>query len=248
MTTILSKHFIKPNWPAPKNIYACTTTRVNPKAKDNAQQFNLAMHVAGDVDQVEQNRAMLARELNLPSAPCWLQQVHGKDVIEVNQSLTKPVAADGGFTRKTGIVCAVLTADCLPVLLCDQSGSMVAAVHAGWRGLQQNILAAAIQNMAVDPKTILAWLGPAISRNVYEVDEKVRNQFTEEKYKSAFIVTRSGHWNMSLTAIAQIQLQSLGVTRIYNSGYCTFSQNNLFFSHRKEANTGRMASLIWRND
>ena len=246
MTTMLNKHFISPDWPAPKNIHACATTRRNPVGIENGETFNLATHGSGNVGQVEQNRAILARELNLPSAPSWLQQVHGRDVIKLNQPLTKPVLADGSFTSHSGVVCAVLTADCLPVLLCDQSGSIVAAVHAGWRGLQQNILSAAIQSMAVDPKIILAWFGPAISSNVYEVDEKVRNQFTEEKYKSVFIATRSGHWNMSLTAIAQIQLQELGVTRIYNSGYCTYSQNNLFFSHRKEANTGRMASLIWR--
>jgi hypothetical protein len=241
-------HWIIPDWPAPKNVRALTTTRNHPHATPDGRTFNLADHVGDDPDRVRQNREALNRLLELPTSPAWLQQVHGREVLELHQPLMQSLPADASFTGTKGLVCVVLTADCLPLLLCDEAGSIVAAVHAGWRGLQQNIIAATIQRMGIKPANLIAWLGPAISAPAYEVDEEVYRQFTGQNPDDAFQPTRPGHWNLDVYAIARQQLRAAGVIRVFGAEYCTYKQNELFFSYRRETQTGRMASLIWLAD
>ena len=235
--------FVFPDWPAPDHVRAVTTTRRHPDGVDAS--FNLATHVKDDPDQVIRNRSALKRQLELSAEPCWLRQVHGRKVVRFDQPQPDTVEADAGLTTVPGLACVVLTADCLPVLLCDRAGSVVAAVHAGWRGLQQNIIAETIHDMAVQPENLLAWLGPAISAQAYEVDDGVYSRFDRQRYGGAFQPTRPGHWSLDLCTIARYQLDGAGVQAVYGGGYCTFRQNDLFFSYRRENETGRMASLIW---
>ncbi|MBN1378438.1 MAG: peptidoglycan editing factor PgeF [Gammaproteobacteria bacterium] len=239
------KCLIKPDWPAPGNIRAFCTTRNHPDATSGFGYFNLATHVGDDPEEVKRNRVALGQVLDLPSEPAWLQQVHGCNVLQLDEPILQPVQADASFTRLKGLVCVVLTADCLPVLLCDQDGRAVAAVHAGWRGLQQNIITATVQRMDIVPANLIAWLGPAISAAVYEVDEAVYKQFADQGHEPAFSPSRPGHWYLDMVAIARQQLHSLGVQRLFGGEFCTHQQEELFFSYRRDAHSGRMASLIW---
>lgn len=242
--------FIRPAWPAPANVAACVTTRVSPDPAITGsppyEAFNLAMHVGDDPASVQRNRALLQRALRLPSEPVWLRQIHGDRVVEFPQA-GNDTEADAIIARKPGEVCLVQTADCLPVLLCDRQGGCVAAVHGGWRGLQQNILAKTVKALSVPPVNLLAWLGPAISAAAYEVDEEVYRHFVDANatYASAFKATRPGHWRLDLYAIARLQLQALDVTAIYGGEFCTHRQAETFYSYRRDGQTGRMASLIW---
>jgi hypothetical protein len=245
---------IRPDWSAPANVLALTTTRLSPEpavASHGAYaEFNLASHVGDDPRQVKQNRQVLQRALKLPAEPVWLQQVHSDRAVEFQQAQAGDLEADAVYTRRGNAVCLVQTADCLPVLLCDRAGSVVATVHAGWRGLQQNIIAATIAAMGAPPASLLAWLGPAISANAYEIDESVYRRFVDENalYSSAFQDTRPGHWTLDLYAIARIQLLSLGVPAVYGGGFCTFHDAERFYSFRRDGQTGRMASMIWLNN
>lgn len=236
--------FIQPVWPAPDNVRAFTTTRNNPGQSDG-RLYNLALHVGDNDSSVIANRITLRRHLQLPSEPVWLKQVHGREIIELRKSSSSILRADASFTKVPGIVCVVLTADCLPILLCDELGSMVAAIHAGWRGLFQEILAAAVQRMTKQPERLMAWLGPAIGPSAYEIDETVFRHFEGPKYELAFHPSRPGHWFMDLYAIARQQLNMAGVKRVYGASHCTYNESSLFFSYRRDAQTGRQASLIW---
>lgn len=242
-----SMEFIHPNWPAPSNIKALQTTRNGGLSLDAFASLNMGMHVGDDPIVVAKNRQLLSAYL--PSEPVWVNQVHGINVIDAAASSCLQ-NADASYTNKPNVVCVTMTADCLPVLLCDQKGKVVAAVHAGWRGLCDGVIEAAVAKMQVPVNEILAWLGPAIGPNAFEVGDEVRSQFMarDTQAELAFVAC-SDKWLCNLYLIAQQRLQRMGVTQIYGAGidedFCTYSDEARFFSYRRDNVTGRMASLIW---
>jgi YfiH family protein len=208
-------------------------------------QLNVAAHVGDAAADVAANRNRLAAAARLPSEPVWLEQVHGTRVLDLDRdSLT---AADGAATGRAGVVCAVLTADCLPVLFCDRAGRRVAAVHAGWRGLLNGILPAAVRTLGTEPAQLLAWIGPAIGAAAFEVGADVREPFVARAPSAAarFVPNARGRWQADLNGLARDDLAAAGVTAVFGGGFCTYTESARFFSHRREAPCGRMASLIW---
>ena len=233
-----------PDWPAPSGVRAWVTERGAGSGPYCA--LNLATHVRDDAVAVAANRARLRAALALPREPAWLDQVHGTHVLDLD---TDPVAAaDGAVTARAGVVCAVLTADCLPVLLCDAAGRRIGVAHAGWRGLLDGVLPAAVRALRVPPDQILAWLGPAIGQAAYEVGTDVRDAFLAAAPQAAthFMENPRGRWQADLYGLARDSLGAAGVTAVYGGGFCTFRESARFFSHRREAPCGRMATLIWR--
>ncbi len=238
--------WIQPDWPAPASVHAYTTTRRGGFSLPPYAGLNLAGHVGDPLENVGANRQWLVGNLSLPSEPCWLEQHHGSRVIDPADPSANP-HADGACTSSKGVVCAVLTADCLPLLLCDRAGARVAALHCGWRGLSQGIIQSGLDQIQRPPEQILAWLGPAISAQVYEVGEEVYRAFAacDPSLTAAFTPTRLGHWLLDLYGIARRILKDRGVEMIYGGHYCTYREPALFFSHRRDGTTGRMATLIW---
>jgi YfiH family protein len=207
--------------------------------------FNLAAHVGDAPEAVAENRRRLARDLNLPSEPVWLEQVHGTHIADLDSALSGPT--DGAVTRRRGVVCAILTADCLPVLLTDRAGTRVGAAHAGWRGLAAGVLSAAVAAMGLPARDLLAWLGPAIGPKAYEVGDEVREAFLarDPATSAAFVANARGRWQADLYSLARRSLAAAGVAAIFGGGFCTATEADRFFSHRREAPCGRMATLIW---
>lgn len=239
--------YIIPNWVAPKNLSAFATTRPGGFSLPPFGSFNLANHVDDTEEAVLKNRALLRETLELPSEPVWLSQQHTNIVIDAENPET--LNADGAYTNQKNIVCAVMTADCLPVLLCDKTGHEIAALHAGWRGLLSGIIDNGVLRFQSERKDIIAWLGPAISPIYFEVGEEVREAFVNQhaELSEAFAKQKEPQkWLMDIYQIARKQLQRLGVTAIYGGDYCTFKQSDLFYSYRRNQVTGRIATLIWR--
>ncbi|MDP1896342.1 MAG: peptidoglycan editing factor PgeF [Sulfurimicrobium sp.] len=239
--------FLIPDWPAPVNIQARSTTRHGGVSAVPYTSFNLGGHVGDDPVAVATNRNEL--RTYLPAEPLWLKQVHGRGVVNADEAQGIP-EADGSFSRQAGRICAVLTADCLPVLFCDRSGTVVAAAHAGWRGLADGVLEAAVEAMSVEPGEILAWLGPAIGPQAFEVGEDVREVFMahDPVAASAFMPSAfsgAGKWLADIYLLARQRLARAGVTRVYGGEYCTHTDTERFFSYRRDGLTGRMASLVW---
>lgn len=242
--------FITPNWPAPPQVKAYTTTRQGGYSQAPFAQFNLADHVSDDPDAVSKNRQGLSKSLQLPAEPSWLQQVHGTNILSLGSN-QQGCTADASIATKPRQVCAVLTADCLPVLFCDRAGTRVAAVHAGWRGLASGILQATVQKLAVPFYEILVWFGPAIGPQKFEVGKKVYDTFTKSYplTKYAFHQIDENRWLANIYFLARECLDSVKVTRIYGGKFCTYTEAERFFSYRRDGGiTGRMASLIWIND
>jgi purine-nucleoside/S-methyl-5'-thioadenosine phosphorylase / adenosine deaminase len=243
-------NFIQPDWPAPDNIKACTTTRNSGVSEAPYASFNLATHVNDDIQHVLKNRAILKQSLNLPTEPVWLDQVHGRHVVDANHFSSNK--ADASFSSHTNQVCVVMTADCLPVLICNRQGTKVAAAHAGWRGLQAGVIENTIDALQEDPANCLLWLGPAIGVQAFEVGDEVRQAFVNEMPATAeaFVANKPGHWLADIYQLARIRLQQKGVNDIYGGGLCTYSDASRFYSYRRDGgsniDTGRMASLIWR--
>ena len=237
---------IRPDWPAPARVQAIMTTRSGGVSLPPWASFNLGDHVGDDPAHVAANRARL-RE-HLPAEPGWLQQVHSARVVELGREQNPE--ADAAFTRARGRVCAVLTADCLPVLFCDRAGSVVAAAHAGWRGLANGVLEATVAAMGVAPGDILAWLGAAIGPQAFEVGEEVRAAFITQhpENAAAFVAGAPGKWMADIYALARIRLGGAGVQSIHGGGRCTFDEAETFYSYRRDGVTGRMASLIWLDE
>lgn len=238
---------ITPNWPAPAHVRSLQTTRVGGVSVAPYDSFNLGLHVHDAALSVAQNRQFLAPYL--PSEPVWTNQVHGLHVIDATKSQCLE-DADGSFTHQKNVVCVTMTADCLPVLLCDDAGTVVAAVHAGWRGLCDGVIEAAIEKMQVSPKQIMAWFGPAIGPTAFEVGDEVRAQFLARDEKAAVaFVKRDDKWLGNLYLIARQRLQNVGVSQVYGGGvnedFCTYTDTARFFSFRRDNITGRMASMIW---
>jgi YfiH family protein len=207
--------------------------------------MNLALHVADDAAAVAANRARLRAALRLPSEPCWLEQVHGTRILDLDSEASGP--ADGAITARPGVVCAVLTADCLPVLLCDAAGQRVGVAHAGWRGLLNGVLPAAVAALGCAPGEVVAWLGPAIGQAAYEVGAEVREAFVARApaAEKRFDPNPQGRWQADLYGLARDALAAAGVRSVHGGGYCTYTEAERFFSHRREAPCGRMATLIW---
>lgn len=218
------------------------TTRDGGVSQGPFSSLNLGDHVGDDPALVAENRAAL-RTL-LPAEPAWLRQVHSARVVEAGAG---QLEADGVYTRAQHTVCAVLTADCLPVLLCDRAGSVVAAAHAGWRGLADGVLEASVASMGVPPREILAWMGPAIGPGAFEVGNEVRETFIARhaKAEAAFRPRAAGKWLADIYALARLRLREAGVEAIFGGGRCTVTEAETFFSYRRDGQTGRMASLIW---
>jgi YfiH family protein len=235
-----------PDWPAPPAVRAVCTTRRGGISPPPYDSLNLADHVGDDPARVAANRRWLAAAVGLPAEPAWLEQVHGTDVVAA-ESVRTPVAADAAWTREIGRPCVVMTADCLPVLLCDRAGTTVAAAHAGWRGLAGGVIAATVARLAVAPGELLAWLGPAIGPAAFEVGEEVRAAFLALDAGNApcFKPSPAGRWLADIYQLAQRQLSDLGVRDVYGGKFCTFSEPERFFSYRREPRTGRMATLVW---
>jgi YfiH family protein len=235
---------IVPEWPAPAAVGARAPTRGGGVSSGPYSSLNLGEHVGDASAAVAENRARLTR--HLPSSPRWLTQVHGTTVVDAG-SLSAPVEADASLTREAGVVCAVMTADCLPVLFCDRRGTVVAAAHAGWRGLAAGVLERTVVAMGAPPAEILAWLGPAIGPRAFEVGEEVREAFVADDAAavSAFVANDRGRWQADLYALAHRRLAACGVSAVYGGGLCTFTDGARFFSFRRSPVTGRMATLVW---
>ena len=245
MRTNSDKHWISADWPAPANVFAGTTLRGGGLSGGGYGSLNPALHVGDHAPKVYQNRQIIKQMLELPAEPVWLHQVHGSRVINIAETC-RLEAADAGYSNRPGVVCAVLTADCLPILICSEDGQWVAALHAGWRGLLAGVIENCVRLLATND--LLAWLGPAIGPQAFEVGPEVRQAFCERNavYDAAFYPGRNGKWQADIYRLARLAFAQLGVDRIYGGGFCTVSEPESFYSYRRDRVTGRMASLIWR--
>ena len=236
--------FVLPDWPAPPGVRALVTTRCGGVSRGPWHSLNLAGHVGDDAQAVATNRALLRREL--PGEPVWLAQVHG--AVCVDAALAAVGAqADASFARRRGVVCAVLTADCLPVLLCDERATVVGVAHAGWRGLAAGVIEATVAAMNEPGTRLIAWLGPAIGPRAFEVGGEVRDRFLarDPRAAAAFAAAAGGKWLCDIYRLARQRLDALGIGRVAGADWCTASDTQRFFSHRRDGISGRMASLVW---
>jgi len=238
--------FIFPDWPTPARVRALTTTRAGGVSLGPYTSLNLGDHVDDDPVAVRRNRGLLRESCNLPSEPLWLKQVHGNAVVSALE-VAPGVEADGAFTDTAGVVLAVLTADCLPVFLCDRRGSRVALLHAGWRGLSAGVIENGVRALDVPAGGLVAWLGPAIGPESYEVGDEVRDAFVQSDPASvdAFRASSPRRWHADLYALARRRLNALGINAVHGGGWCTFRDRSRFYSFRRDRQTGRMASLLW---
>jgi YfiH family protein len=268
----LIEHCIIPDWPAPKQVRTLQTTRLGGVSSTPYDSLNLGDHV-GDAPLAVAHNRMLLNTL-LPSEPVWLEQAHGTLVANADHASCLP-QADACIARHRAAVCVVMTADCLPVLLCDKQGSVVGAAHAGWKGLAAGVIEATVQAMDVAPQNLMAWLGPAISQDAFEVGDEVRAAFIAAQPQAASAFTpsplrgeggvtndlavvvgqpsqmasssiREGEkWLADLSALARLRMNALGITQIYGGDYCTYRERERFFSYRRDGATGRMGTFIW---
>jgi YfiH family protein len=238
--------WLVPDWPAPASVRAVTTTRQGGVSQGCYASMNPADHVDDDPVAVMANRQYLQQALDLPGQPVWLQQVHGTTVVNAATAGTSP-AADAAYSLEAGVVCAVLTADCLPVLLSDTAGQCVAAIHAGWRGLVAGVIEQAARATGRPGNALLAWLGPAIGPSAFQVGEEVRDSFMahDQAAVGAFRQGTDGRWFADLYQLARQRLADCGVTAVYGGEYCSFTDPERFYSYRRDGVTGRMATLIW---
>lgn len=273
------KHWLTPDWPAPANIHAATMLRSGGVSCGAYASLNPAMHVGDDADRVLQNRQIIKEWLDLPSDPVWLDQIHSNRAVQAYLPLAKGgrgdlalQQADASYTAEPGVVCAVLTADCLPLLVCTADGSQVAAIHAGWRGLLAGVIGNTITAMQIPPTPplpkggaeivqpvlplckrgikgdFLVWLGPAIGPDCFEVGAEVRNAFLEKSaaFITAFKQQSNSKWLADIYQLARIDLAMLGIDKVYGGGFCTVTEHERFYSYRRDKETGRITTLIWR--
>lgn len=236
---------IFPDWPAPAHVRALMTTRAGGASSAPYDGFNVGDHVGDNPDTVANNRALLASATD--ARPRWLKQVHGVEVVEAETS-TDGAIADAAVSRTPKLACAVMTADCLPVLLTTSNGDVVAAAHAGWRGLCDGVLESTVKAMGVSADQVIAWLGAAIGPAAFEVGDDVRSAFVgrDPDIASAFRSgPKEGKWMADLYAIAHSRLSRVGVRSIYGGGLCTYSEPERFYSYRRDGATGRMVAMIW---
>ncbi len=240
----LLEHCLIPDWPAPPAVHALQTTRRGGLSASPFDSLNLGCHVGDDVLVVNRNRMLLAPLM--PSEPVWLNQVHGIEVVNAGVAGCLP-QGDASMTTRRNAVCVVMTADCLPILLCDAAGSVVAAVHAGWRGLCEGVIEAAVHRMQVPPATLMAWLGPAIGPSAFEVGGEVREAFVrhDTRAAAAFVAGMPGKWLADIFELARQRLHAAGIHHIYGGGVCTYSDPARYYSYRRDGSTGRMGTFIW---
>jgi len=295
-----SKHWLVPDWPAPANIHAATTLRTGGVSQGSYASLNPAAHVSDDAERVMQNRRTIREMLDLPAEPVWLNQIHSNRAVKAANppypTLQKPVLslsngggrgdlqqADASYTNESGVVCAVMTADCLPLLVCSTDGAQVAAIHAGWRGLLAGVISNTVAAMQISLSPLhstgsgqtftkretsqphktdlssplckrggrgdfLVWLGPAIGPDCFEVGTEVRDAFLEKstEFITAFKAQSNGKWLADIYQLARIELTALGIVNVYGGTSCTFTEHERFYSYRRDTQTGRMATLIWR--
>jgi polyphenol oxidase len=242
----LEDEWLRPAWPAPARVRSLVTTRMGGISLPPYDSLNLGHHVGDAPERVAHNRAVLRQYL--PAEPLWLSQVHGTTVVEAADVRgAAPVQADAIVARQRHEVCAIMTADCLPVLLTDTAGSVVGAAHAGWRGLCGGVIEAAVARMGVSPAQVMAYLGPAIGPAAFEVGPEVRAAFLQHDLAaaSAFQQGAGDRWLADIYQLARQRLQALGVAQVYGGGDCTVTDAARFFSYRRDGETGRMAALIW---
>jgi len=239
--------WIEADWPAPSTVRAVSTTRIGGVSAGVYASLNLGDHVGDDPGDVACNRALLRKRLDLPGEPHWLRQVHGCNIADAGRDALG-CEADAVMALGPGKVCAVLTADCLPLLMADRNGSRVAAVHAGWRGLAEGVIEATVSHLAMPPRDLLCWLGPAIGPDAFEVGGEVREAFLAlggRIAEQAFRPAHGGKWLADLYLLARQRLAGAGVVEVHGGGLCTFADRRRFFSYRRDGASGRMASLIW---
>lgn len=237
---------IYPDWPAPENIKAICTTRIAGFSLPPYDALNIATHVGDSLDTVNKNREYLYKAADLPESPRWLSQTHETCVLN-SHDWQPDIQADAMISTSINHVCTIMTADCLPILLCTQQGNTVAAIHAGWRSLAAGIIEQTINKFNHSPPNIMAWLGPAIGSTQFEVGKDVYQIFThnDPKAEQAFQQTDSSHYLANIYSLAKQRLNKLGITAIYGGDYCTVTDEQQFFSYRRDGITGRMASMIW---
>jgi len=242
---------IVPDWPAPPQVRAVVTTRRLPgNSLPPYDAFNLGLRTGEDPALSRANRKLLERAFALPSAPRWLHQVHGNRVeifdADVDTNEAEP-QADAAVTHAPGVVLAILSADCLPILLCADDGAEIAAVHAGWHGLAAGVIEACVGRLRTSPARIIAWLGPAIGPASYEVGDEVRARFIalDHAASTAFSATRPGHWLCDLYTLARQRLHALGIANVHGGGFDTRADERLYSYRRNGPDSGRFASLIW---
>lgn len=240
-------HIIRPDWNAPSHITAFCTMRSGGVSEQGFASLNLAHHVRDKDEHVVINRMRLVQVMNLPAEPDWLQQTHSTRVIDLDRERSRD--GDAAISRASGKIAVVLTADCLPVLLCDRLGAEVAAAHAGWRGLFNGVLEQTVLQMNSDPQDILAWMGPAIGPQKFEVGEEVRLVFVQQSSENEdfFVANRPGHYLADLYGMARLRLHNLGIVDVSGDVHCTYTESSRFFSYRREKKTGRQASMIYIN-
>lgn len=237
--------FVSANWPAPKSIRAYTTTKQGFGERQAYQESYVGFYTS-NAEENKKIRDLVA----LPSDPIWLKQTHSITAVLASPE-NQDINADASYTTENNRVCVVLTADCLPILICNKAGTEVAAIHAGWRGLVNGIIENTIAQLKSSPEDLLVWFGPAIGPEKFEVGHDVYQAFTEKHAESAqaFVKLSQEKWLANLYQLARLRLNLLGVTAIYGGDLCTYTQDDLFFSYRRDqGKTGRMASLIWIND
>lgn len=246
------------DWPLPAGVHAVCTTRLGGVSQAPFESFNLGDHVSDVPAHVAANRALLQQQLHT-ARPVFLQQVHGVEVVDLNAQTPDGTVADACLTTDTGVACTIMVADCLPLLFTDVKGQVVAAAHAGWRGLAQGVIERTVQAMAdkagVQPKDVCVWLGPCIGPCAFEVGQEVRDAFVahhadaQSKFQSH--PTHANKWLADLASLARQRLEALGVTRVAGNdstpAWCTVTQTSRFFSYRRDGVTGRFAVCIWRN-
>ncbi len=238
--------FLTADWAAPNHIKTLISTRQGGVSVPPYQSMNLGLHVGDDVEHVQQNRAMVAQQTGLPV--CYLNQVHGRVVVNAQEALNLNMDADASIDRSGKVACGIMTADCLPVLFTDTEGTVVGAAHAGWRGLAGGVLEATVEKMAVPPKNILAFLGPAIGPDAFEVGQDVKDAFCQQTVEASrfFIPINEKQYLADIYGLARLRLNQMGLEQISGGEYCTVLQRDLFFSYRRDGGqTGRMLSAIW---
>lgn len=238
---------IKPSWNVPKHVQAFTTTRQGGYSLSPFDSMNMALHVGDKSNDVLQNRKILKKQYKLPTEPVWLDQQHTSVVVPADNTYTVPPVADASYSDKINQVCAVLTADCLPILICNKQGTEIAAVHAGWRGLANQIVRETVKKFNSKPEDLVVWFGPAISQRAFEVGEDVKEVFLANNTAAPthFSDKSPGKYLFNLYAAARYQLNQLGVESVYGGDYCTHTDKDTFYSYRRDNTTGRMATLIW---
>jgi polyphenol oxidase len=237
-------NLIHPDWSAPANIRAASTTRAGGQSLPPYAGLNLGLHVADNAEHVLANRQQLQKQLGFTRDPFWLNQTHSTTCVLAEETISRD--ADAAITRTPHLPLAIMTADCLPILLCDQAGKEIAAIHAGWRGLAHGIIEQTVAQMQTPATQLLAWLGPAICGQCYEVGQDVYQPFSQRyAFSEQGFTPRQEKWLANVPVLAQLILQSLGIQEIYYTQHCTFEKEELFYSYRRDGQTGRMATFIW---